>query len=655
MKPDHWAFWQADVRAFRLWLAAPVLVLGITACSSKPSDDSATHFTRAQLLVTAVPEGTNFAQPPREIGESTLPTTGWQDISLPHKAAGSKETRDASPNLVHWYQFDVAASSSDEPQYLYLPRWKNSGQIAVYANGRLLYQTEGSLAYNGFNRPLLIRLDGTQPAQPTKLLLRLERLATSRSTISTVWVGTSQALAWRYQVRQFLQIQLPFMGGAAFLIVGIFSLAIWTRRKNEWLYFVFFAASTLAFLRMLHYVIGGSYLPISDAWFTWMTVTSLIWLIVLVNNFLERLHRRPLRWLNPALIVVASLCSLVTIPGATGLIPDLEAVTPALYLMLAPLTFVIFAVALRNALQSGERDIKLMAAWVMFSVPCSIYDLMLQNNWVSPEGLYTHPYAIIGLFVMFTYIMYGRYMGAIDEVEEVNTNLAKRLQMREAELAVSYERLREVEHRQTISNERQRLTQDMHDGLGSSLVTALRVVESGRMSDAELGDVLKGCIDDLKLTLDSMESVEADLLLLLATLRFRLGPRLAAAGIALKWDVTDVPKLDWLDPRNALHILRILQEAFANILKHTRATNIRVSTSVKTVGETAGVEVMIEDNGQGFDTEQTLAKSTGHGLKNQQRRAQAIHGTVKWISRPTGTRFMLWLPLHRMAETSPSA
>lgn len=651
MKREARAFLKAEslqplLRAAAFFLALCLAAFTV-ACGTKPDADAATHVTRAQLLAMSVLEGTDFAQPPQSVNGSGLPQTGWQDVGLPHKIPGSTQTQPASPNVVNWYRFDVAGSSFSEPHYLYLPRWKNSGQIAVYANGRLLYQTEGSLAYNGFNRPLLIRLDGTQPGQPTTLLLRLERQATSRSTISTLWVGPSHALAWRYQVRLFLQIQLPFMGAAAFLVVGFFSLAIWTRRRDEWLYFIFFAASTLTFLRMLHYVIGGSYLPISDAWFTWLTVESLLWLIVVLNNFLERLHRRPLRWLSPALIVATALCSLAIMPGATGLIPDLEIVIPALYLVLAPLTFFIFAVALRNALQSGELHIKLMAAWIMFSVPCSIYDLALQNNWVSPEGLYTHPYTMIGLFVMFTYIMYGRYMGAIAEVEDVNASLAERLQTREAELAISYERLREVEHRQTISNERQRLTQDMHDGLGSSLVSALRVVESGRMTDAELGDVLKGCIDDLKLTLDSMESVEADLLLLLATLRFRLGPRLSAAGITLKWEVTDVPKLDWLDPRNALHILRIFQEAFANILKHTRATEIQVSTAL----QEQDVLVRINDNGHGFDVDHMLGESAGRGLHNQQRRAQAIDGAVSWTSSPLGTCFTLRLPLWRAADS----
>ena len=85
--------------------------------------------------------------------------------------------------------------------------------------------------------------------------------------------------------------------------------------------------------------------------------------------------------------------------------------------------------------------------------------------------------------------------------------------------------------------------QEMHDGLGSSLVSALRVVENGKMQSGELAGVLKDCIDDLKLAIDSIEPVDDDLLLLLATLRFRLGARLENTGIRLHWKVSKIPPL----------------------------------------------------------------------------------------------------------------
>lgn len=229
---------------------------------------------------------------------------------------------------------------------------------------------------------------------------------------------------------------------------------------------------------------------------------------------------------------------------------------------------------------------------------------------------------------------------ATEDVEQANASLEQRLRAREAELTESHQRLREIEHCQTLSQERQRLMQDMHDGMGSALTSALRVVERGQLDEAEVAQVLKGCIDDLKLAIDSMEPVDADLLLLLATLRFRLGPRLETTGIALRWEVKNVPSLDWLDPKNALHILRILQETFTNIIKHTRATEISVATGV----ENDHVVVTITDNGQGFAVERAF-KSGGKGLSNQMNRAEAIGAEVVLDSNDTGTRFMLRLPI----------
>lgn len=236
---------------------------------------------------------------------------------------------------------------------------------------------------------------------------------------------------------------------------------------------------------------------------------------------------------------------------------------------------------------------------------------------------------------------------ATDYVRQANVDLAQRLRDREAELTAAHDRLREAERRQTLVQERQRLMQDMHDGMGSSLTSALRIVERGRMDGSEVAELLKGCIDDLKLAIDSMEPVDSDLLLLLATLRFRLGPRLESTGIALRWEVRDIPALDWLDPRNALHILRILQEAITNIIKHAGATEVRLATAA----EADAVAVTIADNGTGFEFERALARG-GKGLSNQLRRAQAIGARISWSSDRSGTKLTLRLPYARPGEGS---
>lgn len=212
------------------------------------------------------------------------------------------------------------------------------------------------------------------------------------------------------------------------------------------------------------------------------------------------------------------------------------------------------------------------------------------------------------------------------------------------------ERLREGQQRELQSLERQRLMEDMHDGFGSSLVAALSAVEHGNLDDNDLAQLLRDCIDDLRLTLDSLDPLDADLLLLLGTLRYRLEPRLESAGIKLQWEVANVPALDWLDPRSALQILRIVQETFANIIKHANATE--TSLSVRTEG--GSVAITVTDNGCGFDVESALARG-GRGLSNQQHRAATIAAEIQWLTRPSGTSMKLLLPVKRVRPRNSRA
>ncbi len=239
---------------------------------------------------------------------------------------------------------------------------------------------------------------------------------------------------------------------------------------------------------------------------------------------------------------------------------------------------------------------------------------------------------------------------AISDVQNVNASLEARLQEQKAELTSIHQQLRESEQSKLLGQERQRMTQDMHDGLGSSLIAALHSVERGKLNENDIVDVLRGCIDDLKLAIDSMEEVEADLLLLLATLRFRLAPRLESAGLQLHWHVGDVPNLPWLTPSSSLHILRILQEAITNIIKHAQATHITVTTEVQ--GD--GVLITVMNDGLSFDVDAALIKG-GKGLQNQLRRAETIGATVSWKSLAAGTALHLHLPLSNpIKETAPS-
>ncbi|WP_295987594.1 sensor histidine kinase [uncultured Variovorax sp.] len=610
--------------------------------------DALLHMTRADWQVE---DASGFSTPPQQQDSSELPQA-WKKVELPLalpiallSQAGHTSTAATRTTWIRLSTRGLKASAG--PLALYGARIKTDGTIAVYADGHLVHRAQQSgPLWNSTRTPLWVQLDdhgGAGGSPPAEILLRLEHTRSAQVALSSLWIGPVDALRGRHGMRQWLQQELPAMLGAAFMAVGVFALFVWFRRRHETGYLLFFNLSATSFMRGLHFYVG---LPVLNDWFAWLTVNSLFWLVMVVHFFLRQLHGRQLVWLTRGVVVTTVAIGIVTIPGL-AIVQNTPQVTPLIYAVAATMGT---AVCLVGGLSAWRRSTegRLVAVGIGICVLLGITDWLLQNNFVSPEGWYLGAYTNAVTFSVFGVLMYRRYVHAIGEVEELNASLAHRLQAREAELELSHRRLREVERQQTISDERQRLMQDMHDGLGSSLISAIRSVEGGGMSDDKVSQILKSCLDDLKLTLDSLEPIEADLLVLLATLRYRLEPRLEGTGVSLRWEVQELPALDWLDPSSALHILRIVQESISNILRHTRASDIRVGTSLAA----DGVRVTIEDNGQGFDVDKAMATSSGRGLQNQRRRAGAIGGSVSWESLPTGTRFVLWLPMRRQAQAA---
>jgi signal transduction histidine kinase len=314
----------------------------------------------------------------------------------------------------------------------------------------------------------------------------------------------------------------------------------------------------------------------------------------------------------------------------------------------------VASVAMAVAAWRGHsREGLAISIWNALNIPLGIHDALLQSYAINIESPYLMPYTVLGTFALFLLILFNRYTKAIEDVETSNHRLEARLAERERELEESHRMVRDIEQQKLLAVERQRLMRDMHDGMGASLMMALSVVEA--QEDPHANDValiLRECVDDLKLTIDSLEPVESDLLLLLAAMRFRLEQRFTQSGLTLHWLVEDLPSLKWLDPSSALHVLRILQEVFTNVIKHARAKEIRVATGVSH----SGVFVTVEDDGCGFAVEEALARAAervpgrrGRGLPNLLNRAKLLEGTISWTK--GGTRFELWLPLVRNGNT----
>jgi signal transduction histidine kinase len=94
----------------------------------------------------------------------------------------------------------------------------------------------------------------------------------------------------------------------------------------------------------------------------------------------------------------------------------------------------------------------------------------------------------------------------------------RKLEEQRAKLERLHELERAASEKQATSQERARIMQDMHDGLGSQLISSLAMAQGGTLSADQTYELLRSCIDDLRLAIDTSNDTKDSLPLALANL-----------------------------------------------------------------------------------------------------------------------------------------
>jgi signal transduction histidine kinase len=194
--------------------------------------------------------------------------------------------------------------------------------------------------------------------------------------------------------------------------------------------------------------------------------------------------------------------------------------------------------------------------------------------------------------------------------------------------------------------ERLRIAQDLHDGVGFHLTTALWLARQGQGGSADVPLAIELAIVELHSIVHVLRSQGVRVVDAMASLRYRLQPVLDRHGVELIWEVdSDIPQ-DVLGETAARHFIRIVQEAFSNVLHHSQATRLEVRLRHPHPRTELLLEVV--DNGRGL-TSLALAPggtSLGTGLAGMQRRAEFLGGALEVRDRPEGgTHMRLSVPL----------
>lgn len=219
----------------------------------------------------------------------------------------------------------------------------------------------------------------------------------------------------------------------------------------------------------------------------------------------------------------------------------------------------------------------------------------------------------------------------VNQLSEKNTALAEQRQ-----------ETIDLERSKAILEERERIMRDMHDGIGGQLVASIAMLE--REQDSEIKHniltVLSECLNDLRLIIHSLSMQNSVMASLLADFKYRTSRKLEQLDIDLDWQVSSEADNLAIKPQTGLHLLRILQEAFTNILKHSGASEIRFDARQQ--GEQ--FQISIEDNGH--FTPHSEALQRGHGISNMKSRAAKLGGSLDIEAMASGgCRILLNFPV----------
>jgi signal transduction histidine kinase len=198
--------------------------------------------------------------------------------------------------------------------------------------------------------------------------------------------------------------------------------------------------------------------------------------------------------------------------------------------------------------------------------------------------------------------------------------------------------LQRAEQEHALERERARIAQDLHDELGSLLtrISLLGGLLRADRDNPEQVDVHAGKISQsADQTVRALEEIVwavrpgSDTLPSLVEYIAHFANELFE-GNATRCRLDLPPDLPArpLPPDVRHNIFLIVKEGLTNVLKHAGAAEVHLQ--IKVTPQT--LEIVIADNGKGFDTNSAMTDGQGNGLGNMKRRAEAVGGKLSLTS-----------------------
>ena len=204
-----------------------------------------------------------------------------------------------------------------------------------------------------------------------------------------------------------------------------------------------------------------------------------------------------------------------------------------------------------------------------------------------------------------------------------------------------FEQIEDIKQKKDLSikiieaqeNEKKRISRDIHDGPAQSLANVIfkaeyasKIIDTSpvkaKREIAELQEDVRNTLKDIRKIIYDLMPMSLDDLGLVPTIKKLISNIMDNYSIDVDFHVTQSSIID--NQLTNLMVFRVIQEAFNNIVKHAKCKNVKMRLHVSDIE----IDVMIVDDGVGFDVLQNIEKPLGYGLYNMKERIEIVNGTI---------------------------
>ncbi|AKJ26931.1 sensor histidine kinase [Caldimonas brevitalea] len=568
-----------------------------------------------------------------------------REVRLPDAWEHTAPRRDGAVR----YRLDLpdAALQVERPA-LYLRRVGNI--FRVHLNGQSVAEvgayTRPLPNYN--QQPQLVRLPQAL-VQPSGNRVEIEVIGAPRreAGLSTVWVGAIAELEPEYERAMDVQVRGAWLLASACATMGALGMLLAWRTQQSM--YGWFAVANLVWawrIAALSSHDAGIWIQALQ----WAFEMSYAVFVGAIAMFLLAMVGRDHTIGRQGLAAYIGITLVLSLANAVLNLPVLR----TLHLLLTLLVTTAMAIYLAHySFKERSRTGALLCLGALTGVAFGARDWIAFRLHHDYEAYTGARYAIVLLLFVMGWRLVEDYARTLVRLREMNRNLQDAVDHKQHELEQLFETRREIERQQATTAERDRILREMHDGLGGRLVGAIALAQQLGQQPPTEGNTLQelqlalgDCLTELRLSLDSLEADQRTLGEALAELRFRVEPSLRAAGIRLVWSVDDSAMSAELAAGATLQVLRIVREAFTNIIKHAEASVVRLTLR----RETDWLELSVLDNGREQRPDRNIPRpaplpSGKRGLSNMRTRAASLGAEIEIGPTAEGWGVQVRLPL----------